>query len=179
MLRICAVIAIVMFTGSAAADDEGSEHTAQLVGASSDTLGVSAAFDEKTGWQMTVRAKPGADEKTIKLPQIPKHHAHYLVYVTPGRKQIAWVEISAGATTKRTTLDAKDKLAWVYSPDGKLLRSFTYGQVLTKDEIAKHDRSVSHMMWSTEHKASAFGLEVKVAGSGKTRLLDVSTKTFR
>ena len=176
---LTAVITLAIFTGSAVADDEGSEHTARLVGADKDTLGVTVAFDEKAGWKMTVRARPGAAEKTVTLTQIPTHHAHYVVYVTPGRKQIAWVEISAGVTTKRMALKASDKLAWVYSPGGKLLRSFTYGQVLGKDEIDAPDRSRSHIMWTTQHEATASGLELRVARSGKTRVLDVGAKTFR
>lgn len=166
------VLLAVLLPSAALADDEGSEHTAQLVGDASDTLGVTVAFDAKLGWSMAVRPQPGAEVRSSQLAALPRHHAHYLVYVAPGRKAIAFVEQSAGVTTERKAIAASDPVAWVFAADGKLLRSWTYGQVLTPAELAKAPRSISHQWWIASHTLGKAGLEIVVAHRGAKLLLD-------
>jgi hypothetical protein len=173
-----ALLAIALLARTAAADDEASEHTAHLVGDPKDTLGVTVAFADKTGWSMTVRAKPGADQRTHALA-LPLHHAHYLVYVAPGRSAITFVEISAGISATRRKLDPKDTLAWVWSPAGKLVRSWRYGQVLTAKQLANPQRSKSHLDWNDGFKLTAAGLELPVADGSRTAILARDASTLR
>lgn len=110
----------------------------QLVGAAADTVGVVTSYDATDGWSLTVRAKPGADPVTFK-PAVPNIHAHYIAYVTPGRGSIVIVEVSAGRAPS-----AKDTLASVYLPDGRLLRNWTFGAVVDSNELADSQSSTSH-----------------------------------
>jgi hypothetical protein len=173
-----ACLAIALLARTATADDEASEHTAHLVGDPQDTLGVTVAFDAKTGWSMTVRAKPGADQRTYALA-LPRHHAHYLVYVAPGRRAIAFIETSAGITAARAKLDPKDTLAWVWSPDGKLVRSWRYGQVLTAKQLANPQRSKSHLDWNEGFQLTAAGLELPVADGSRIAILTRDASSLR
>lgn len=147
-MRLAVTLALVLQLTPALADDEASEHTAQLAGDPADTLGVIVNFAEKTGWSMTIRPRPGANEKTVKLP-IPAEHAHYLVYVAPKRAAVAIVEVSTGVTTQRPKLAKSDGLAWVFAPDGSLRKRFSYGDVFTQAELDGADRSISHWNWMT------------------------------
>jgi len=138
MPRHFALLAILLAAAPAAADDETSEHTAQLLGAETDTLGVQVDWTDATGWSMTVRPSPGADAITTKLA-LPKSHAHYIAYVAPGRRAVAFVEVRAGRAP-----GAKDIVGWVYAPDGQLLRSWTFGAVARSKELASTRVSTSH-----------------------------------
>jgi len=175
-----ALVFMMLLPAAALADDEGSEHTAQLVGDSADTLGVTVTFDDAAGWSMSVRAKPGDALKTFQIA-MPKRHAHYVVYVTPKRSAIAFVEVSAGIETGRDKVGAKDQIAWVWSPtDGKLVRSWTYGQLFTPAELGNLRRSVSHAAWHSGHAVTKAGLELKVDGAKpRTIVLDAKATTLR
>lgn len=177
MLRLLTLLALAAST-TAYADDEASEHTAQLMGSDKDMLGVTVNFDEKAGWTMDIRAKPGADLKTVKLAQLPAHHAHYVAYVSPDRTAVTFIETSMGVTKQRMAISAKDPIAWTFSPDGKLLRSWQYGAVLTKAELAKGQRSTSHVSWSSDIKVDAKGLELTVESSGAKLRLDPAAKKW-
>lgn len=133
----CALTLVALLASSAAADDEGTEHSMQLLGAPADTVGVVTSYDAKGGWSLTVRAAP-ADPVTFK-PALPNIHAHYIAYVTAGRASIVIVEVSAGRAPS-----AKDTLASVYLPDGRLLRSWTFGAVVDATELADSQSSTSH-----------------------------------
>ncbi|NVB78646.1 MAG: hypothetical protein HOV81_09655 [Kofleriaceae bacterium] len=172
------LLLVLSLSSAAVADDERSEHTAVLVGDAGDTIGVVVKFDDKTGWTMAVRAKPGADEKTFELP-MPKEHGHYLAYVTPGRKAIAFVETTGGRTDKHLAASAKDTIAWVWSPDGKLVRTWTYGDVLTDKEIATPRRSISHFWWTEAHDVTAKGLEIEVLATKRKVILAADASKFR
>ena len=172
MARFLACFAVAALATTAAADDEASEHTAQLMGADADTVGVSVAFAESDGWSMTVRPTPGANPITTKLA-LPKTHGHYLAYVAPGRRAIAFVEVSAGRAP-----GAKDIAGWVYAPDGKLLRSWTFAAIVDGKELADTHASVSH--WSVfgdGTKLTAAGLEL-VTRKGKKVVLAADATTF-
>lgn len=173
-----ALLTLVLAGRPAQADDEGSEHTAGLYGAPADTAGVMMTWSDKTGWSLAVRARPGADEKTTVLP-LPKIHAHYAVFVAPRRTAIAIVELSAGIRDTRPSLAAADGLAWVFAPDGKLLARWTYGQVLTKGELATPARSASHLRWTSDVKASPKGLSFAIAHATRSLTLDAAAHTLR
>ena len=180
MLRtlLALLVLCVATLAPALADDEGSEHTAVLAGDSADTIGVTTAFDAKTGWSMTVREKPGATARTYSVG-VPPGHSHFVVYVSPARTAITWMESSPGYDGKPLQIDGKRTLAWVYSPQGKLVRTFTYGSVFTSKQIAAFPRSTSHIRWHEGFKATAKGLEVTVAGGKRTIVLDTAATTLR
>ena len=163
----------------AAADDEASEHTAKLVGDTADTLGVAVKFDDQAGWSMTVRARPGAKERTVALAPLGTGHRHVTVYVAPKRARITIVETYIGLDAKRLQLAASDPFAWTWSPDGKLLRTVTYGQAFSAAERAKFQRSISHLSWLEGMKVTKAGLELAVAGSSRTIVVDANTGAVR
>lgn len=167
-------LALAFVTGVAHADDELSEHTATVVGDAKDTIGVNVQFDDKAGWSMTVRAKPGAAEKTSALA-LPTGHGHYNVFVTPGRRAIAFVE----TVVSDRAVDPKATLAWVYSPDGKLTRTWSYADVLSKKELSAGSPTTSHLWFWDDVKATAKGLELVVKSSGRRVVLASDASTFR
>ena len=142
-----ATAATVAAPGPARADDEGSEHTATLLGAAADTLGVSMQFDDRAGWSMDLRVRPGAPTRRIALPFLPADHAHYQVVVGPGRATITFVMAS------RAHVDLTTGAIWVVEPvaahvPGPLLRialaslirvthRWTLGDLLTADQLAQ------------------------------------------
>jgi hypothetical protein len=174
-----AVVLAALIASPAHADDEGSSQSATLAGESSDTLGVTVDFDRKANvWSMTVREKPGATPKTTKLP-LPTEHAHFVVYVTPGRSSIVFVESYVGLTNTRSKVDLKDKLAWVFTPQGKLVRTWTYGQVFKQKEVDAFQRSVSHLSWNEKTEATKAGLALTVEGGKRTITIDKSARTMK
>jgi hypothetical protein len=175
MTRFLAVLATVVVAGApAAADDERSEHTAVLVGADADTLGVKLSFDKSAGWSMDVRAKPGADVVTSKLV-LPTTHGHYIAYVSPGRESIAFVALSAGAP-----MNAKQTFAWVYSPAGTLLREWTLGAVVPAADLEDTRVSMSHYGWAKDGFArTKAGIEFTTRTSKRTVVLAADATTFR
>jgi hypothetical protein len=161
------------------ADDEASSQSARLVGEASDTLGVIVDFDRKANvWSMTVREKPGATPKTTTLP-LPTEHAHFLVYVTPGRSSIVFVESLVGTTNARIKVDLKDKLAWVFTPQGKLVRTWTYGSVFKQKDIDAFQRSISHIDWLEKSEATKAGLIMTLNGGKRTITLDKTARTLK
>jgi hypothetical protein len=128
----------------AAADDEGSEHTASLVGAAADTLGVVVHFDERGGWSMDYRARPGAPGRRIALPFLPADHAHYAIVVGPGRAPLTFV------MTSREQVAIDTPAIWVWAPadaGGKVTRTWTLGDLFTAEQLGKVSRSISHVWW--------------------------------
>lgn len=169
----CVLAFLAVLASPAAADDETSEHTMQLLGATADTVGVMANYDEANGWSLTVRAKPGADPVTFK-PALPTIHAHYIAYVTPGRGSIAIVEVSAGRAPT-----AKDTIAWVYLPDGRLLRNWTFGAVVDAKELADSLSSTSHHSVLRDFQQTTAGLGWLTRKGGRAVLLAADGTTFR
>ncbi len=96
-----AVVVMLSTSTAAQADDEGSEHTMQLYGDSTDTLGVSIRFEEKAGWTMAFRPRPGATPLKIALSFLPADHAHYALVVGPKRQWLALI------TKSRPTISGK------------------------------------------------------------------------
>ncbi len=141
-----AMFGVVLVTAApAVGDTEGSEHTVALIGAEADTLGVTVAWDDATGWSMTARPKPGATAVTTRLTALGTAHVHYLAYVAPGRTSVTFIEHSAGRAP-----GAKDAIARVYALDGKLVRSWRFDEVVSPRDL-KHTRaSISHFAWSTD-----------------------------
>lgn len=109
---------------SAEADDEASEHTAVLVGAAADTMGISVYFTEAAGWSMDLRTAPGQPTRTVALPFLDAGHAHYAVAVGPGREAFGFVMVSRARGVERDTV-----VAWVVAPDGTVLRSLAARQL--------------------------------------------------
>lgn len=88
MRTLAALLVLALATPAAA--DRAANFSSSLVGADADTAGVITRHDAH-GWSMEVRVKPGADAITIAAPTIPATHGDYIVFVAPGRGQIAWV----------------------------------------------------------------------------------------
>lgn len=172
-------LALLALAAPAAADDEGSEHTVQLVGADADTLGVTVAFDATAGWSMTVRPRPGAAPRTFKLAALGTGHGHFHVYVAPGRQRITFVETYIGLDRARTQVTASDAFARTWSAGGTLLHTVTYGQVFSAAERAKFQRSVSHLRWLGSATVTKAGLALAVDGSGRTIVVDAKTAAVR
>jgi hypothetical protein len=163
----------------ASADDEASEQTAELMGEAADTLGVTVAFDAKAGWSMRVRPAPGETEQTYTLAALGKQHAHYVVYVAPGRSKITFVEVSHGMRDPKDIPRASSTLAWTYSPKGRLLYKTSYGQVFSATERGKFLQSVSHVRWTEMPHVTDQGLAIKVADSKRTVVVDARTGKLR
>ena len=160
--------------GRALADDEGSSHTAALVGASADTLGVIMRFDEKAGWSMDYRARPGATVQRIALPFLPADHAHYEVVVAPGRATITFVMVS------REQVDVATPAIWIWRAGGAagtVARRWTMGDLFTADELGKLDRSVSHVWWQKAPLELDRG-RVLVDASGRAVAIDPARGTL-
>ena len=131
----------------ARADDEGSEHTASLVGAAGDTLGVVMRFEDKAGWSMDFRPKPGADSRRVALPFLPADHAHYEVVVGAGRTTLAFV------MTSRERVELATAAIWTFEPNagtaGTVTHRWTMGDLFTAAQLGKVKRSISHYWWQT------------------------------
>ncbi len=170
-MRLLTLLTLLLLTSPVVADDETSEHTMPLFGAAADTVGVIASYD--AGWSLTVRAKPGADPVTFKTA-LPDSHAHYIAYVTPGRASIAIVEVSAGRAPT-----AKDTIAWVYLPDGRLLRSWTFGAIVDAKELADSRESTSHHSVLRDFQQTTAGINWLTRTGGRVLLLAADATTFR
>ena len=133
--------------GLARADDEGSEHTAALVGAADDTLGVIMRFEDKAGWSMDFRPKPGATSRRVALPFLPADHAHYHVVVGAGRTTLTFV------MTSREQVELPTVAIWTFDPDagaaGKVTHQWTIGDLFTAEQLGRVGRSISHVWWQT------------------------------
>lgn len=175
MSRVAAALLALSLSAPAAADDEGSSQTARVVGRSADTLGVEVSFDRARGWVMKVRARPGGKQRTVALPALGRGHAHFHVYVSPGRARITFVETFIGLDNHRSGVDKSDPFARTWTPAGKLLQTVTYGQVFSAAELARFQRSVSHLSWMREARVSKRGLELAVAGSKRVIVVDART----
>jgi len=55
-------------------------------------------------------------------------------------------------------LTAKQTFAWVYSPDGTLLRSWTLGAVVPAADLRQTQTSIAHYGWSED------GWQITTAG---------------
>jgi hypothetical protein len=175
MTRFLAALLLLALAPTAHADDEGSEQTAVLVGDNADTMGVIVHFNAIDGWTMEARAKPGATPVKTTLA-LPKDHGHYLAYVAPGRTAIAFIALSIGHAPTD-----KDMLGWAYAPDGKLLRSWTYG-VLASSELdpTRTRRSVSHWDWAGDTwKQTSEGLTFEVRASKRVVTLSSDATTLK
>ena len=170
---LLAALATLLPAARASADDEGSEHTAALFGDKADTLGVILRWDDHDGWTASIRDKATGDEHVYTLG-LPKEHAHYAAYVTAGRKAVVFVELSRGTAPR-----AADRIAWEWGADGKLLRSWTYEQVLTVAELRAPQRSAGHVTWDEGVEATSRGLELKVFGTGRKVVLARDGSTLR
>lgn len=176
MLRIALLFGLLALAPAPAHADDCRGTSAHLVGDAADTLGVTVTFSPKTGWTMAVRPKPGAPVIESTLP-LPTEHAHYLAYVLPGRAAIAIVESSAGVTKARPQPVAGDRIAWLFASDGKLVRTWTYGDVLTKPELANLRRSISHVSWSEGGTHAKPGLTFPVGK--RTVVFDAKARALR
>lgn len=130
---------------SALADDEGSEHTAQLGGAEADTLGVQVRFAEPgtspAMWSMDFRARPGAPTQHLELPFLPTTHAHYQVMVAPGRRSVTFVLQST------ETLSLDSEVVWVVDRNGTLRATLRLEHFMDNEGLATLERSISHVQW--------------------------------
>lgn len=178
--RILSMVVVTLgLIAPAAADDEGSEQTAKLVGAAEDTVGISVEFTDTDGWVMSVRPRPGANERTFGLAALGKRHGHYHVFVSPGRSRITFVESSIGLEGDRPSVGSSDVFALTWSADGVLLRAVSYGQAFTPAELGKFGRTVSHMTWLRDAKVTPAGLELTVDSSSRKILIDARTGAVR
>ncbi len=146
MRACCIAIALCLaslfaFAPPAAADDESSEHTAQLFGNDADTLGVYMKFDTKTGWHMTFRPKPGAVPLEIPLAFLPADHAHYAVVVGPRRHWLTFI------TQSRSDIDLKATAVWTMNAKGKVVETWPFGDFMNARELKNVRRSISHTHW--------------------------------
>lgn len=174
MARLLPALLAVLLPALAAADDEGSEHTAVLLGDPADTLGVRLTHDAKAGWAMDHRARPGAPERHVALPFLPADHAHYLVAVAPGRGTLTFV------TTSRERLAHDTPVIWIATADGKVVKSWRLGDVLTKPELGKLRRSISHTWWLGERaQPSVTGATLALPLAHRTIRIDAAARTLR
>ena len=168
-------VALAAAPAVAAADDEGSEHTASLVGAAADTLGVTMHFAEKGGWSMDYRARPGAPLRRVPLPFLPADHAHYTVVVGPGRAPITFIMVSRAQVTVDTPA------IWVWTPGklagGTVTRTWKLGDLFTDAQLAKVDRSISHVWWQPT-PARLDGARVVVDAGGRAFTVDPARGTL-
>jgi hypothetical protein len=170
-LGLVAVLALAAAgTPPAHADDEGSEHTASLVGAGDDTHGVVMHFDERTGWSLEHRARAGAATRRYLLPFLPADHAHYDVVVGPGRAPITFV------LTSREEVTVDTPAIWVWSPTrfsglGRVTSRWTLGDLFTADALARVPRSISHVWWQPSPVRLIAG-RVLVDAGGRSYAID-------
>lgn len=141
-IALC-LASLCVVSPSVQADDEGSEHTAELYGDDADTIGVYVKFDTKVGWGMTFRPRPGAATLDVPLAFLPADHAHYAVVVGPDRRWLTFI------TQSRAELDAKTTAVWTMNAKGTIVKTWTFGDVMTESERAHLQRSVSHTSWLT------------------------------
>lgn len=127
---------------SAWADDEDSEHSAQLLGDAADTMGVMMGFDAQNGWTMAYRSKAGAKQQHLSLPFMKTSHAHYVVAVPEGRAPLIVVLASA----ERNTVDSRTEVLWLLDVSGKVSKRWTLGELLPAKQLALRD-SISHSWW--------------------------------
>ena len=164
-LLLASALALTVHAAPSFADDEGSEHTAVLIGAPDDAIGVTVQFDDHDGWSLSV-IDPHSHVEHSHTVALGKQHAHYVAYIAPGRVSVTFVEISRGDAPA-----AADPLATVWSSDGKLLRTWSYEQVLTPAERGSLRRSVSHFGWTESYGLGLKGLELHVVSSKRTVVL--------
>jgi hypothetical protein len=170
LLVLAFTLVAISFT-AARADDETSEHTAQLVGAPADTLGVTMKFDAKAGWSMDYRAKPGATEQHVALPFLPADHAHYWVVVGPGRAPITIVMSS------RETVDRATPAIWVIAANGTVAKRWTMGDLFSDQQLAGLRRSVSHVRWLGD-APTLTGSSVGIIADGRAVTIDPVKRTL-
>ncbi len=165
LLAFAALAAPLLFAPPALADDEASSHTAQLVGKSSDTLGVTLSHDRKAGWQARIRARPGAKQETIALRFLPADHAHYHVVVGPDRAWLAFI------TESRPQLHNKDIAVWLVTPGGKVTKTWSFGDIMSDKERESLPRSISHTRWLTAQPSLAKGTVTLSMDGRKVRIV--------
>ncbi len=142
-LAIALCFASLLLAPQAQADDEVSEHTAELFGAQDDTIGVYLNFDTQGGWGMSFRPKPGAKMVDVPLAFLPADHAHYAVVVGPHRRWLTFI------TQSRSDIDAKTTALWTINAKGAVIKKWTFGELMTAAEIAGLKKSISHTWWLT------------------------------
>lgn len=172
-LALVTLAAAAAAPAPASADDEGSEHTAALIGASADTLGVTLHLTDRRGWSMDYRAKPGAPQQQVALPFLPADHAHYAAVVGPGRATITFVLSSR----EQVTVDTPAIWVWTPARGGTVSRSWTLGALFTADQLKGVDRSISHVWWQ-KAAPRLDGARVIVDASGRAFAIDPARGTL-
>ncbi|MBP9205002.1 MAG: hypothetical protein KBG28_13610 [Kofleriaceae bacterium] len=162
---------------AAHADDEGSEHTATLMGADDDTRGLSLAFTDSAGWIATYRSAPGATAVTLRLP-LPRDHAHFVAHVAPGRRGFVIVEVSMG-WSRPTTLPATRPVAWHFDRRGRLTRTWRYDQMLLPATRAAARVSAGHVDWTNAVTVRGGSLVLGTSDGRHEVVVDTSRAAIR
>ena len=119
--------------------DRPAEFSSQLVGADADTAGVTILHEAKQ-WTMKVREAPGKTERTIAVAA-PADHGDYVIFVAPGRKQIAWVRVG-----DVKPLVATEPAVWIYGL-GATATEIPFEHLFTPAELAGIPRSTAGSSW--------------------------------
>ena len=112
---------------------------ASSVAATNQQYRVDGQVDRDTKkWTYVLTDVKTGEKRTGPLPEI-EWHAHLYFFLSQDCKRFAVLDASAGHHLTNRFL--------IYSAEGKLIASLGVNDILTKDEQAKVDQSISHIHW--------------------------------